>query len=395
MPKRRLDNWLHGLANYVEDTESPRNFWLWSGLFSIASALQRKVWLPFGLDNIYPNLFVLIVAPPAKCRKGGPPGLAKKMLEGLSLAVSADSSSKRALTQTIEEVSKDQRFFFNNKPINMASLAVISKEMSSLLAVDPKGMIEVLTDLFDSHDNWLYKTSGQGSDSIQGVCVSTFIATTPTWLSANLPQEAIGGGFTSRFAIVTGYEKYKQVPIPTIPDRRIYEALIHDLNIITTLVGEFRWEEEAREYFIAWYNTLDDVLEATEDDRLHGFIGRMHVIALKVAMALHVATSDDLIINVGDIGKAIHLLEEVLKAAPDALGGHGLSRLGPITDKIKNQIKQKRKISVKGLMSINYRDVDAIELNNILNSLHTMGYIREITNQDGESWWYYNVEGGG
>jgi hypothetical protein len=57
-------------------------------------------------------------------------------------------------------------------PKPQCPVALISKELSSFMAVNPKEMIEVLTDLFDSHDVWEYKTSEKGTDKLYGVCVN-------------------------------------------------------------------------------------------------------------------------------------------------------------------------------------------------------------------------------
>lgn len=385
---RKLNNWLKGLEIYVEETEAPRNFWFWGGVFTIVSALQRKVWLPYGLKNIYPNLYVMLVAPPAG-RKGDPCMLAKQMLEELKLAVSVDSTSKRALTKELEEISKTQIFYHHKRPKLQAALAIISKELSSLLAVDLKNMIEVLTDLFDSHDKWTYKTSSQGGDFIEGVCVSCLVATTPIWLSNNLPAEAIGGGYTSRNIIVFEENEYKSVAIPPIPDIRIYKALLGDLNHIATLVGEFRWDPEAEDYFRSWYPSLKLLRKDINDDRMHPFLGRLHVIAIKVCMALRVAYSDDLLLTKEDLQRAILLLTAVAKSGGDALGGVGTSKLGPIKEKIRTQIRHAGMVTEKELLMWNYRDLEADSFESIISMLEKGGKIKIVIKEDGTRVFYH------
>ncbi len=381
--KRKLSNWLTGLQKYVEDTEAPRDFWLWGGLFTLCATLQRRVWLPYGLEPIYPNIYVLLIAPPGKCRKAGPPGLAKKMLIKAGIPVSIDSFSKRDFTKELAELYKTEHFTYNNELRPQTPIALISKEMSSLLAVDPKGMIEVLTDLYDSHDEWEYGTSGQGHDKMYGVCVSCFIATTPVWFAANLPQEAVGGGYTSRHVIVTGYDKYKRVPIPTIPDEILYNKLLSDLSVIAMLTGEFKWTNNSREYFENWYETLDDKVSETKDERLHSFIERMHVIAIKVAMAIHVSYSNELVIELSDIEAATALLETVLQTAGDALGGHGRSLTSVDIELIMRQIKHRGSVTFQELLSINYRNTNKGELQTVLETIVAMKVVEERISGEG------------
>ena len=383
-----MNNWLKGLEVYVEETEAPRNFWFWGGVFTLAAALQRKVWLPFGLKNIYPNIYVMLVAPPAG-RKGDPCMVAKQMLEALKLAVSVDSTSKRALTKELEEISKSQIFYHGKKSKPQASLAIISKELSSLLAIDLKNMIEVLTDLFDSHDRWTYKTSSQGGDFIEGVCVSCLVATTPIWLANNLPAEAIGGGYTSRNIIVYEEKEYKDVAIPPIPDARLYRALLGDLNHVATLVGEFRWEEEAQNYFKEWYPSLKKLRRHIKDDRMHPFLGRLHVIAIKVCMALRVSYSDDLVITKPDLEKAVLILTEIARTGGDALGGVSTSKLGPIKEKIRTQLRRVGKATDSELLSWNYRDLEEETFESIMKTLLRAGKVKETIDQKGIRTFHY------
>lgn len=381
--KRKLTNWLKTLQEYVEETEAPRDFWLWGGIFTLCATLQRRVWLPYGLEPVYPNIYILLVAPPGKCRKAGPPTLAKKMLVKAGIPVSIDSFSKRDFTKELAELYKTEHFTYNKETKPQTPIGLISKEMSGLLAVDPKGMIEVLTELYDSQDEWEYGTSGQGHDKLYGVCISCFIATTPSWLAANLPQEAIGQGFTSRFAIITGYDKYKRIPIPKIPDERLYRELLSDLSIIAMLVGEFKWTPDAREYFESWYKTLDEKVEKTKDERLHSFIERMHVIAIKVAMAIHVAYSNELVFSLDDMKSATALLETVLDTAGDALGGHGRSITSTDIELVMRQIKHRRNVTFEELLSINYRNTNKGELKTVLETIVAMKVVEERISGEG------------
>jgi len=373
--KRKLENWLKTLQEYVEDTEAPRDFWLWGGIFTISAALQRRVWLPYGLEPIYPNLYIMLVAPPGKCRKAGPLTLAKKMLKKTGIPVSKDSFSKRALTQEMAELYKTEHFTYNGKMYSQTPMAIISKEMSSLLAVDPIGIVKLLTDLYDCHDEWDYGTSGKGEDILRNVATCAFIATTPTSLATDLPSEAIGQGFTSRIEIVTGYDTYKDVPIPSQPNKTLYEKLLSDLSTIAMITGEFAWTEEAQEYFIKWYKTLKGRIGEIKDERLHSFLSRIHVAAIKVSMTIHIAYSDELVIELSDLKGAIELVESVLATASDALGGHGRSLTSVDVELIMRQIQHRKSVSFEELLSINYRNTNKHELETVLETICAMGVV--------------------
>lgn len=388
---RQLENWIKSYMQYVEETETPRDFWFWGALFTITSAFQRKVWVPYGLQNVYPNLYLLIVGPPAS-RKGASPTLSKRLLEDISIEVSADSSSKRALTEALAEISGGQVFPYNGKNLAQSSMAIISKEMSSLLAVNPKEMVEVLTDLYDSHDVWKYQTSGKGHDHLYGVCVGSFIATTPSWINENLPTGSIGGGFTSRYVVVYGSEKYKRVPFPPAPDDTLYQALVHDLTTISTFIGPFSWEVSAHRCFENWYNGLDQKVRRMKDERFHYFMERMHFPVIKVAMALRAAYSNELTITLNDIEAAIELTEKTLIDAPKAFGGYGKSAMGPIIEKLTLQLRQVKEATFGELLSWNYRDVDnGSQLKSYLYSMQEMGQVEMKVNKDSKEIWKWKL----
>jgi hypothetical protein len=373
---RQCKNWLISQAEYVTKTESPKKFWTWSGIFTLASALQRRCWVNFGIENLYPNLYIMVVAPPGRCRKGAPLGLAKRILTEANIPVFVDSPTKRALTKFMHELGKQCFFTIDSRPKPQSPVALISKELSSFMAVNPKEMIEVLTDLFDSHDVWEYKTSEKGTDKLYGVCVNCFFATTPSWMATNLPEEAIGGGFTSRFVLVSAREKEQFIPIPPVPSETLYRDLVKDIVHISQLCGEFIWEKSARELYEQWYLTIEGKVKKTHDDRLHGFLERIHIMSLKVAMAIHIAYSDRLVITEQDMATAIALLEQAFVDAPMALSSHGRSELGVDTDKVALQVKTLGKVAWADLVRMNYRNVKPEQLKVVLETLAAIGSVK-------------------
>lgn len=373
---RLCKNWLSTLGAYVEDTESPRHFWLWSGLFTIGSALQRKVWLPFGMETIFPNLFIMFVAPPGWSRKGAPVGFSKRILEDIGIPVGIDSPTKRHMTKKLAALSESEGFVYKGRNRSQAPLALVSKELSSFLSVDPKSMIDALTDLYDCHDKWDYGTSGKGEDFIRNLFVSCLFATTPDWVAQNLPDFAIGGGFTSRFILCSGFDRYKDVPRPPIPNPEIYIKLKRDLDVISRLVGEFNFTDEAGLFFDNWYLTIKAWADSIGDDRLYSNFSRVHVMAIKAAMCLHVARRDDLTIELQDIKKGIYLIQTVFGTASEAFSSHGRSPLAITLDKIIKQVRVFGLVTTNRLLKINYRDVTKTSLLEILDNLETMKLVK-------------------
>ena len=378
---RYCKDWLGTLREYVEETESPRHFWLWSGVSCLASALQRKVSLPFGLDSLYPNLYVMIVAAPGECRKSVPIKLHQKLLNEIEAPMFADSPTKRAFTRSLANIAETCKYDLpNGKTVPQSAMSVISKEFSSFLATDPKGMTEIMTDLYDSHDEWEYQTDGSGQDKLVNLCVNAIVATTPKWLATNLPEGAIGGGFTSRFVIVHGDKKHKWLALPPKPSEKLYKNLVADLKHISQLNGAFRWEKEAYERYDEWYCSIEQTQRNLKDDRLRGFVSRMHTMMLKVAMILQVSQSDDLIITAINISRSIKMIDGILATASGALGGHGTATGGNDTERILKQIVSYREISYGELLQMNFRHTNKDEFDAVLATLEGMGVVTKEFN---------------
>lgn len=373
---RACKDWIATLKQYVEDTESPRNFWAWSGLWTVGSALQRRVWVEFGMDKIFPNLFIMFIAPPGWSRKGAPVGFAKKILEDIQIPVGIDSPTKRHLTKRLHSLSETEHFFHEGFKRGQAPLALPSKELSSFLAVDPKGMIEALTDLYDSHDKWDYGTSGKGEDMLRNLCVSCLFATTPDWIANNLPEGSIGGGFTSRFLLVTGLGKYKEVSWPPPPNQEIYKKLKKDLETIRHITGEFTVEPEAREIYDDWYAKIIPWAERIGDPKLYNNFSRVHVQLIKTAMCLHIAREDSLVIEPRDMRSAIKLIKNVYETASDAFAGHGKNPMAVVMDRCIKACRAHGTITANKLLKLNYRDATKKSIMEILENMEAMKMVK-------------------
>lgn len=378
LPQRKLTNWLAALEELTGNTETPAHFWMWSGLFTLNSAMQRKVWLDYGFEKVLPNLYIFLIATPGKCRKAAAISLAKKMLVEIKCNVGVDSSTKPSFTQELSRCTGIEQMP-DGEFMTHSSMSLISKELSSLM-IDLRNMVDCLTDIYDyHHPTWEYKTKGAGKDEIYGPCVGVFAATTPSWMANNLPYEAIGDGFASRIVMVTGDTKRTRVPRPVLTAEQdaLYRDIVHDLGIVNLLKGGFEWSAEAKRVFDAWYERIDTHYESIEDERFHGFLERMHVIVLKVCMALRVSYSNSLVFTGDDMSSAISLVEDVLPTLPEAFGPLGRSTQAPDVQRIMDQFKKRKKMTKEELYRRNWRHCSDRAIAEVLATLIGMGFIKQ------------------
>lgn len=312
---RELSNWLDYYLEYTSNTESPMSYHTWCGLSVIAGALQRKVYLKWGLGQVlYPNLYVVLIGPSGKTRKGVALGIAKDLLKQVpGVTVAPESSSgKQSTILVMKRAGMDFIDPKDGRTKRHCSVTAFSEELSVFLGQGDIAYLSSLTDWYDSKDDWEYETVGRGKDSIKGVCLNLVGGTAPDWIQSMIPHEAVGGGFTSRVIFIVEEVKGKIVPEPVMTEReeQLQGMLQRDLERISKLVGEITMSPGAKDAYVKWYvKQSENNTPAVDDPRFAGYNERRATHIKKLMMVCSVARDDHLYIMEEDFYRALGLLE--------------------------------------------------------------------------------------
>lgn len=374
---RALSDWLDGYMEYTEDSEPPKMFHLWTAISTIASALQRKCYLCWGTLTFYPNLYVVLVAPSGKCRKGTAMDPARDLLNTLALPLAAEATTREALIRALREANStnfdpntgDQHFH--------SSLTIHSKELTVFLGYDNQQLMMDLTDWFDCHNRWTYRTKTQGDDDIIGVWVNLIGATTPELIQTALPPDAIGGGLTSRIIFVFESRKYKTAIYPTPGNQDLYKGLISDLERIHLMAGQFKVTDEFINIWSEWY-PAQEMDPPNLGPNLSGYLERRPTHVMKLSMVMSASRSSDLLITGDDINKAIKILHATEKRMPQVFSGVGKSQIISILPRIMSYIAELKMVTKPKLIERFIADIDDFMLDRVLKTLQTMRYIKII-----------------
>lgn len=382
---RELDNWLDAYLEYTDNSESPLSYHTWCGLATIAGALQRKVYLRWGIGQvIYPNLYVVLIGPSGRTRKGVALGIAKDILKRIpQVTVAPESSSGK---QTTISVMKRAGLDFvdptDGKTKRHCSVTAFSEELSVFLGQGDIAYLSSLTDWYDSKDDWEYETISRGKDSIKGVCLNLVGGTAPDWIQSMIPHEAVGGGFTSRVIFIVEESKRKLVPehVMTVRELELQDMLVRDLERINKMAGEFHMARETKELYVDWYITQNKLSElgtpAVDDPRFAGYNERRATHLRKLLLICSAARGDDAIIKPEDFHKALELLKGAEVHMHKTFGGFGKSRTSDATETIKNYLEKVRVSTRKTVLQRFYRDVDVQSMNIVEDTLRQMGCIK-------------------
>lgn len=389
---RQLDDILEAYIDYTQQSESPTNYHIWCCLSMVASVLRRQVWLDMGYFRIYPNMYVVLVGPPGKCRKTVAINIATSLIADMpEIRISADAITREALIRAIKN-SETTTTMDGGKVYFHSSLTIISKELSVFLGTGNHDLLALLTDLYDCPPKWEYRTKSSGIDTIYNVWLNMLAASTPSWLVGSIPLTAIGGGFTSRVIFVVGKDVRHKNALPVITEKEVElrEKLQHDLEQVSLMKGQMVLSEHALERYIQWYNEENEPLD---DQRFWGYSERRHIHMLKVAMILNACKTDSNIITLESVDKSIQLLNEVEEHMVEAFGSVGRSEVAPDIDAMLEYLKLKGKATRREMLQALWRDVSAKNFNLIINTLIEMGLV-EQTMKDGEIFYVYKGEEG-
>lgn len=305
---------------YTRHLEAPDIFHFWAGVATIAGALEGKVWIDMGYWKWRPNFFIIFVAPPGIVSKSFTIGIGEEMLrqvEGIHFG--PNSVTWQALTTSFLESTK--RVEIPGQPdYLMSAVTITASELGTLIDPRNRELIDVLVDLWDGRSvPWKRKTKAEGDSSISNPWLNIIGATTPSWMSENFPEYAIGGGFTSRTVFVYADRKRTFTAYPqkhiSEEDRKLHNCLLHDLRQVATMAGEFRISEEAFAWGEEWYRSHWES-KGGVSERMAGYKARKQTHIHKLAMVLSAARDNELTIELADLTAAAELLTSLEEEMP-------------------------------------------------------------------------------
>lgn len=392
---RNCSDWIDTFCDYVSDTESPQIFAKWSAISAIAGALRRKCWFSFGRLKTFPNLYIVLVAPPGG-RKSVTLSYAKEILvDGISgLPISSESNTRESLLKDLEESATDS-INAKGETLRYSALTVMSKEFETFLGQkkDNTKLIVTLTDLYDHIDpTWKHKTKHSGNTTIPNVFLNLAGCTTPSSLSSSLPTDAIGGGLTSRIIFVYCDRIEKLVPIPeyTSKEIKLKELLTEDIRAIGSIHGMYTFTVESKKRYSEWYITNASTRKICKDDAFAGWYQRKPLFVQKLAMICKASVSDETEIEWDYFHRAITLLEEIEETMALAFRGVGRSDITADMDMVCKIISSRDYISDSELMALVYRDIDTKKMDQVISTLVRGQSIRMLTRSPkGEAGLFY------
>tara|TARA_R110000824_G_scaffold77767_3_gene196574 strand:+ start:9931 stop:11109 length:1179 start_codon:yes stop_codon:yes gene_type:complete len=376
---RKLDDWITSYMDYTYNSEPPELYKEWVAISCIASVLQRRCSLPWGDITFYPNMYIVLVGPSGRCRKGTAMGPGYKLLTELGVKMAAESITREALIRELKQTTSTEVHADTGAVELHSSLTIYSQELTVFLGYNNTALMSDLTDWYDCRSRWTYRTKNMGTDEIIGVWVNLIGATTPELIQSTLPRDAIGGGLTSRIIFVYADQKGKIVPAPflTKKEEQLNVNLTEDLERIGTLRGEFRITDDFLEHYVDWY-TAQHTKPAITDLRLSGYNERRPTHLLKLCMILSASKGDSMIMGKDIFDKAKSLLERTERKMIYTFSGVGKADQADTLSRVMAYIATEGECTFQQLLKTFYYDADKDSLTRIVGTINAMGFCQMV-----------------
>jgi hypothetical protein len=314
---RHHSDWVQAFMDYASFGEAPRHLYFWTAVSAIAGALRRHVWIDQGHFKWYPNMYIILVAPPGIISKSTTASIGMKLLRRVpGIKFGPDVVTWPALIQGLSEAT--EMFEMDGAYTTMSAMTLEASEFGNLFNPQDKEMVDMFVSLWDSKDgSFDKKTKHSGSDEVVNPCLNLIACTTPSWIAGNFPEYMVGGGFTSRcvFAYADAKARFNAYPKRSIPTdfESMRDKLVADLEHISQrLLGEYILTEEAMAWGEEWYKKLySERPPHLDDERFGGYIARKQSHAHKLAMILTAATTDELIIQKDILAASVAMVEDL------------------------------------------------------------------------------------
>lgn len=378
---RELPNLIEAYIDYLSVCEVPLVFKRWAAVALVAGALERRVWCWGRGFRIHPNLFVLLIAPP---------GIGKNVvIDPVNELWSATGvlnvlSNRATLAAMLESMASYQQMIeVDGEKVLSNSCVLALGEFGHLFKEQDTEMMNAINAFYDAKDTpFVDSTISRGKVTIDRPCLTLLTGTQPQFLDRVLPEAAFQMGFATRLVMCYADETLKGTVFGRTrrPQHQLALAMTRDLLQLKLLSGEYHFDQEASEFFEAWYQA--GCKPVPSHMRLQDYNTRRWASAFKLSMVLTAAKSQELIIHLPEVQTAIDLLlgaETTLPQAFSAMVGSSDAALISETRQFvfKNYIQKKAPTRESMVVAFLSQRVPAHRIRPLLDTLISAHALKE------------------
>ena len=401
-----LHDYIKRYVDYVGLCESPTQFTVWSAISIVGAVLGRNVSVKFGHKTIYPNMYILLVGPPASM-KSYALDIGKDLLSAAGYSMFAPNKAAKETIWAKLEKSVRPKIKENNDDWNFDLSAISLKEMKEVdtapremyiahgeladfIGDGNEDLIQNLTNLWDCLDVFDNPKLTRKSVIIPKPTINMLGGMTPGGLGKIFGNSANEGGFFSRAIFVYGSKSADlKITFPSSPLEEDRIKLIMLLKKLYNFQGEFKFSKTATQALYKIYCNSSEHLDAS----LSFLLRRKQQHIIKTAMCL-AATKFSLTIEEEDIIIAYTLVTYNEEFIPNIFSSYGTAKNTNVQGRIHDMIKHSKKpVTKRELWKAFSQDLSKLsDLDVLLLNLAHAEKIQKVSSKAGQTLGYIGWE---
>jgi hypothetical protein len=324
---RILPDWIESFLKYTDRKGSPLIFRKWAAIAAVGGALERRVLFENDLGTVYPNLYVMLCAPPGvgKSQAIEPVRELWRSVPDNGLRVTGDDMTKAGLLDELEDAPAKFAYLTESRVDEYRSVLIAAGEFSILLSQMDQGFMANLTKLWDGSPEFRERKRSKGkSETIVGPIVTLLAGAQPGTLVATLPPTAWDQGFMARFILV--YSEATAV-VRRIASKTAFDSvsershidlktgLTADMGHLSRMVGIMEFTPDAED-LIEKYNE-SAIAPVPTHSKLQHYTRRRREVLLKLCLISSASYGNSLRMTVRDVERAVGWMHEAELTMPD------------------------------------------------------------------------------
>lgn len=274
---------------FTRGTEVPSFFYRWSAMAGLGAWLGRDVYIQFGAQRIYPNLYVLLMGEPGTKKSTAIKRMKKLLKEAGYENFSAEKTSKEKFLLDLgdqDEAEGDADTFLNSGLFGedeVREVFIAADEFNDFFGNNILDFVSMLGVLWDFDGIYENKIKNGQSVRIPFPTVSILGGTTATTFAHTFPQEVIGQGFFSRMIAVHAKPTGRRITWPPEEKEEEKAELVEFLlKMKTCHTGRLYFTSEAEKLV----DTIYQKWEQLDDVRFASYANRRLTQLLKVIIVV-------------------------------------------------------------------------------------------------------------
>jgi hypothetical protein len=237
-------NWINAYKEFCASASTPPLFAHWAAIGAISAALERRVWINTAQGTLFPNMFIMLVAPPG-CGKDQAIGPALSMLSSIPVSLGPYNTTQKGIIDHL--MGQLKTFQYRGRSVEYCYSCFVAPEFGNLMPTWNPELSALFNDLYNAPLSYVERTRGAGKALVLiNPCVSILAGAQPAFINSIMPEAAFSMGFPSRFVMLY-WDKPTPQPLfenlkPTNQTRKPtpLQLLTSDLKSISSMTGELQ-----------------------------------------------------------------------------------------------------------------------------------------------------------